>query len=176
MERRIRPLRRPAPRSRTHYHRWQHSRRRHLTVTRDTHNLSVTGSPEINKVRFARLIARMLTDARDRGMTDGDIHKATGISPSTFHRWQRGDFRTPPGIDKIKAFCAGLGLPAAPALRALGAEEGRDDPAPEPPMDPDVQIILRALSSPQVDDATKTFVRETLKMLAARVTSTAKRR
>ena len=169
-------LRRRLRRGRPHYHRRQHSRVRHLTAAHDTYIATVTTSPEINKVRFARFIKRVLNDARDRGMNDGDIHDATGISPSTFHRWQRGDFRTPPGIDKIKAFCSGLGVPVEPALRALGAEEGRDESTPEPAIDPDVRKILRALSDPQVDDSTKTFVRETLHMLALRVSSPPKRR
>jgi hypothetical protein len=104
-------------------------------------------------------------------MTDADIHRASGISPSTFHRWQRGDFRTAPDVAKIAGFCEGLGVPAATALRALGAEEGRDDPAPEPAMDPDVRKILRALADPNVGDTDKLLIRETLKMLANRVTS-----
>jgi hypothetical protein len=130
----------------------------------------VPPSPDINRQRFARFVARVLADALDRGMNDKDIHVATTISPSTFHRWQRADFQSTPDIGKIRAFCEGLDVPTAAALKALGANEGRDETTPEPAIDPDARPILRALSDPAVSDADKTFIRETLRMLATRVT------
>jgi transcriptional regulator with XRE-family HTH domain len=136
-----------------------------------TYRVAVKQPPEIGRQRFARFVSRVLGEARDRGMNDAEIHRATSISPSTFHRWQRGDFRTAPDVVKITSFCDGLGVPAALAMRALGAEEGRDDPAPEPAMDPDVRRILRALADPHVSDTDKIVIRETLKMLANRVTA-----
>lgn len=125
-------------------------------------------APDVSRVRFARFVARVLDDARDRGLTDKDIAERTGVGASTFHRWQRGDFARAPEIGRVRAFCAGLGVPARDALRALGIEEGRDDPEPEPAMDPDVRRVLRALADPNVSDQEKLVIREMLKMIARR--------
>lgn len=162
------PLRKPCSPS-SHLRKQSHGRER--TITDDTYGDAVSRSPEINRARFARFIARVLADARDRGMNDAAIYAATTVSPATFHRWQRGNFTSPPGVDKITAFCEGLGVPPSAALRALGADEGRDDPEPDPPMDPDVRRILRALVDPSTSDAEKMLIKETLKMLATRVTA-----
>ncbi|GIM82621.1 hypothetical protein Aco04nite_82430 [Winogradskya consettensis] len=102
-------------------------------------------------------------------MTDIDIQRATGISVSTFHRWKRGDFNTTPEVGKIVQFCDGLGVPAGVALRPLGVEDERDDPAPDPPIPPDIRRIMRGLVDPAVSDSDKSFVREVLKTLATRV-------
>lgn len=125
-------------------------------------------SPDVSRARFSRFVKRALTDARDRGMTDRDIHTATGVNPSTFHRWQRGDFSGPPGIERVRRFCEGLGIPPTAAFVALGISEGRDDPEPEPAIDPDVRLILRALADPSVSDEDKAGIRQVLRMLAGR--------
>jgi len=101
-------------------------------------------------------------------MTDQDIARVTGVGASTFHRWQRGQFTRAPELDRVRAFCAGLGVPATAALLALGMTEGRDEPEPEPVVDPDVRRILRALADPNVSDQDKLVIREMLKMIARR--------
>ncbi|WP_415857525.1 helix-turn-helix domain-containing protein [Salinispora arenicola] len=101
-------------------------------------------------------------------MTDKDIAKATGIGPSTFHRWRRGEGRELPEIEKVRAFCAGLGISPAGALAALGLDPSRDNPEPEPPLPPEVRRILRTLADPNVPDADKLVLQEMLKMLADR--------
>jgi transcriptional regulator with XRE-family HTH domain len=99
-------------------------------------------------------------------MTDRDIHQATGVSTSTFHRWQGGQFVKTPGLEVVRAFCHGLGVPETEALIALGMTGQRDSPEPEPPLDPDVRIILRALADPNVSDEQKRVIRGLLRMLA----------
>jgi hypothetical protein len=42
----------------------------------------------------------------------------------------------------------GLGVKPRVALLALGIEEGRDDPEPEPAIPDDVRRILRGLANP----------------------------
>lgn len=116
-----------------------------------------------DRIRFARFIARALDDARARGMTDTQITKATGISGTTYYRWRNG--QTAPTVDKVKQFCAGLGIPAREALAALGAAERTTD-APEPIVDPDILALLRKLQDPNTNDETKTYIRATLKLLA----------
>ena len=161
----------PRQTTRSRSHRWQRTHARQRRCAEEPYRVAVSPSPEINRQRFARFVARVLADARDRGLNDRDITNATTISASTFHRWQRGDFATTPDVGKITAFCEGLGVPTRAALLALGAEEGRDDPAPEPALDPDIRRIQRALSDPNVSDQDKMIIREMLKMAASRITT-----
>lgn len=96
-------------------------------------------------------------------MTDPQIEKATGIRASTFHRWRRGEVA--PTVDKVRQFCAGLGVPVDQALAALGM--GPREATPEPPMDPDVAALLRKLEDPNTNAETKEFIRTTLRHLVA---------
>lgn len=120
-------------------------------------------------------MSRALEAARTRGLTNRDIHQATGINPTTFHRWARGDVRSTPDIANVRAFCRGLGLDVEEALTALGMTGARDNPAPAPPMDPDVQRLLRKLADPSVPETEKLFIRESLRMLADRGTGSRRR-
>jgi hypothetical protein len=117
-------------------------------------------------MRFARWVDRVVTAARNRGMTDDDIHGATGVGPSTFHRWRRGDFTRAPELTRLRAFCAGLGEDPNEAMTALGIRPGTDNPEPEPPLPPEVRTILRALADPNVPNERKLVIREMLMMLA----------
>lgn len=123
-------------------------------------------TPSLGRQRFARFVARVLHDARDRGMTDKDIERATGIGASTFHRWRRAEFREAPEMERVRKFCEGLGVPLAEALAALGMTEKRV--GPEPPMDPDVLTVLRALADPNVSPEEKRIIREMINMIASR--------
>ncbi len=154
------------------YHRRERSRARNQTPARETYRDRVPQDESVSRQRFARYVARALADARDRGMTDSAIYKATGVSPATFHRWQNADFRTAPDLGKVATFCEGLGVPVEPALRALGLEAGRDDPSPDPTLDPDIRRIARILSDPNVSNEDKALVREMIRMVADRVTVT----
>jgi transcriptional regulator with XRE-family HTH domain len=124
-------------------------------------------SRDVTLARFAAFIRRVLRDARERGMTDQDIQRATGVGQSTFHRWQQGG-KNMPNLGKVRAFCAGLDIPLRPALVALGVEDTRE-PTPEPPLDPDLARIARILRDPNVPDAEKNAIRHTLRMLARAV-------
>ncbi|MEU8264424.1 XRE family transcriptional regulator [Micromonospora sp. NPDC048999] len=125
-------------------------------------------TPDVSRARFAAFVARTLAAARDRGMNDKAIRQATGVPPSTFHRWQKGNFKTAPDLDKVRAFCDGLGVSPAGAAAALGLSLTRDNPEPEPPLPPEIRKILRTLADPNVPDSDKLVLREMLKMLAER--------
>ncbi|WP_030488167.1 hypothetical protein [Micromonospora chokoriensis] len=102
-------------------------------------------------------------------MTDKDIARVTGIGASTFHRWRRGEGRELPELEKVQAFCDGLGVSVVGAITALGLNPSvRDDPEPEPPLPPEIRKILRTLADPNVADSDKLVLREMLKMLAER--------
>lgn len=120
----------------------------------------------VGRQRFSRFVARVLEDARSRGMTDVEIAKVSGVGASTFHRWRRGEFREAPELDRVLSFCRGLGVQTSEALAALGLGERRESLAPEPPMDPNVRTILRALADPNVSPEDKRVIRELLAMIA----------
>jgi transcriptional regulator with XRE-family HTH domain len=158
---------RPLP----HRSRWRdHSRARERRPVFGTYRDDVSPSADVNRARFSRLVARVLSDAHDRGLTDKDIARITGVGTSTFHRWRSGQLNRAPDLEKVRAFFGGLGVSTRAALLALGVEEGRDDPEPEPAMDPDVRRILRALADPNVPEQEKLVIREMLKMIARRST------
>lgn len=120
--------------------------------------------PKVARARFAAFVERALRDARARGMSDLGIKEATGIPPSTFHRWQQGGGGLPQ-IDKVIEFCEGLDIPPAAALAALGATESAAA-TPEAPPEPVVDLIQRKLRDPNVSDAEKEAIRHTLNALA----------
>lgn len=127
-------------------------------------------NPDVARARFAKFVSAALRSARQRGMTDRTIAEATGIGPSTFHRWRRGEGRELPEMEKVRAFCEGLGVSVTGAMTALGLNPTvRDSPEPEPPMPPEVRRVLRLLADPNVPDKDKVFLSETLKMLADRL-------
>jgi transcriptional regulator with XRE-family HTH domain len=131
-------------------------------------------SRDVARARFAAVVKRALRDARDRGMNDAAIAKATGVQPSTFHRWQRGEGTQLPTLDKVRRFFAGLDIPLRPALVALGIDETRET-TPESPLDPDLTRIARILSDPNVPEAEKQAIRHTIRMLARAARSEAER-
>jgi len=109
-------------------------------------------------------------------MNDKAIQLATGVSPSTFHRWQAGDFRTAPELEKVERFCRGLGADPDEAAAALGLTRRRDTPAPEPQLPREVVVILRALADPATPPAEKAVIREMLLMLAERADQAGRKR
>ena len=125
-------------------------------------------SRDVIRARFAAFVRRALVSARDRGMTDREIAKRTGLAPSTFHRWQRGQGREMPEVEKVRAFCEGTGASIDEAMAALGMSERRNYRSPEPPMPPELRVIMRRLADPNVAASEKLVIREMLKMLAER--------
>ncbi len=120
-------------------------------------------APAVARARFAAFIGRALRDARSRGLTDLDIKRLTGVTPATFHKWKTLDGGLPK-IEKVQAFCDGLGIPRAAAYTALGIDEQRE---PTPPTeDPDLSGLARILADPSVPEVTKQTIRQTIRMLA----------
>jgi len=117
----------------------------------------------VDRVRFSQFVERALATARARGMSAVQIEQATQIRLSTIHRWRRGEIA--PTVDKVRQFCAGLGISPREALAALGV--GTREPTAAPPMDPDVLKLLQLLADPSTPEETKDQVRAMMRVLAA---------
>lgn len=123
-------------------------------------------SRDVARVRFARFVQRAIDRARKQGLTDAEISERTGVGPSTFHRWRRGEWgKEGPQLDRVAAFVEGLDLDVSDALSALGLPGSRQDTPPDR-LDPDLQIIARRLGDPAVSEAEKATIRATLRYLA----------
>ncbi len=133
----------------------------------------VTETANARKIAFATFVRRALDEARAmRAWSGTEVSRRTGVSRQTINRWVRGDWASDPEVERVVAFCEGLGLNPAAAFTALGwdrATTPRSAPTP-PPMDPDVEALLRRLVDPNVSDAEKFHIRETIRYLAYRPT------
>jgi len=133
----------------------------------------VTETANARKIAFATFVRRALAEARaTRAWSGTEVSRRTGVSRQTINRWVRGDWASDPEAERVVAFCEGLGLSPATAFAALGWERTttpRSAPTP-PPMDPDVEALLRRLVDPDVSDAEKFHIRETIRYLAYRPT------
>lgn len=133
----------------------------------------VTETANARKIAFATFVRRALDDARAmRAWSGTEVSRRTGVSRQTINRWVRGDWASDPEVERVVAFCEGLGVNPAAAFTALGwdrATAPRSAPPP-PPMDPDVEALLRRLVDPHVSDAEKFHIRETIRYLAYRPT------
>lgn len=154
---------------------WKRPRRKGRSHPRDNRPANRTycdgvtpPSPDVARARFAEWTKRTLRHARQRGLTDHDIVRLTGIGQSTFHRWQ-GMTGGLPNAAKVRAFAEGLDVPLRPALRALGLD-GAAAPA-EPELDPDLRPIARRLADPKVSEAEKTALRNMLRLISRQTIS-----
>ncbi|MEU7931010.1 helix-turn-helix domain-containing protein [Micromonospora echinofusca] len=133
----------------------------------------MTETANARKIAFATFVRRALDEARaTRAWSGTEVSRRTGVSRQTINRWVRGDWASDPEAERVVAFCEGLGLSPATAFAALGWERTsapRSTPTP-PPMDPDVEALLRRLVDPDVSDAEKFHIRETIRYLAYRPT------
>jgi transcriptional regulator with XRE-family HTH domain len=123
------------------------------------------------KIAFAAFVRKALADARGtRGWTGTEVSRRTGVSRQTINRWVRGEWASDPEAERVVAFCEGLGLNPTAAFGVLGWDRQTSArPTPSaPPMDPDVEALLRRLVDPNVSDAEKFHIRETIRYLAYR--------
>jgi transcriptional regulator with XRE-family HTH domain len=128
--------------------------------------------PSARHEAFANFVRKSLTDARTvRGWNGSEVARRTGLSRQTINRWLRGEWSSDPEPARVVAFCEALGINPTRAFGALGWDRSatsRPVPAAPPPMDPDVEALLRRLVDPAVSEAEKYHMRETIRYLAYR--------
>lgn len=125
------------------------------------------------QIAFAAFVRKALDDARaTQAWTGTEVSRRTGVSRQTINRWVRGEWASDPEAERVVAFCEGLGLNPGTAFGVLGWDRAAPPrPAPSaPPMDPDVEALLRRLVDPNVSDPEKFHIRETIRYLAYRPT------
>jgi transcriptional regulator with XRE-family HTH domain len=131
----------------------------------------VSDSSAGRKIAFAAFVRKALADARvTRAWTGSEVSRRTGVSRQTINRWVRGEWSSDPEAERVVAFCEGLGINPTVAFGVLGwdrATSARPTPT-APPMDPDVEALLRRLVDPNVSDVEKFHIRETIRYLAYR--------
>lgn len=136
-----------------------------------TYSLRMPPSLAARREGFSRFVKRAMEHVRvTKGWTVAQVLKETGIGRTTLYRWINGDWIEAPSASQIEAFCDGLGFPVSEAFEILWpGKHGRPKATPPPPMDPDLELLMRKLADPNVPDMEKFFIQETLRQLAARV-------
>ncbi len=91
---------------------------------------------------FGELIA---TARRDKGWSQEDLERESGVTRNTLSRWERG-LADRPDPALVRAACHALNINPIRAAIALGylAEDEADQPA-NPPLNPEVREILTML-------------------------------
>jgi transcriptional regulator with XRE-family HTH domain len=122
------------------------------------------------RLAFASFVRRALESARTtRAWNGSEVARRTGVSRQTINRWMRGDWVSDPEPERVAAFCTGLGLDPSAAFGILGWDRSSTvPPEPGPAFDPDIEALLRRLADPDVSDAEKFHIRETVRYLAYR--------
>lgn len=132
-------------------------------------SMSAAAKPSRNLqlVRWGSFVKRVLSNSRDRGMTVAEVVTKTKIGKSTLYRWRDGE--SLPGVEELRRFCDGLGVPIAEAYAVLGWSEVEPERPSQPaPLveDPDVRALMRKLNSPNTPAAEKLAIRRMIRALA----------
>ena len=136
----------------------------------DMHNRALYGVRVRNASPAPRgTWATYVTATRERvGMSKAELSRRLGVDRGTVHRWEAGQTRPEDPI-VVSAFAELFGLDIDEALTAAGLRLDRPTaaaPRREPPLDPDVLIVMRRLANPNVSEAEKVIIRATLRHLA----------
>lgn len=101
---------------------------------------------------FADLISAA---RRDKGWSQEDLERVSGVSRSTLSRWERG-LADRPEPEHVRSVCKALGIDPRRAAVALGYLT-HDEVYGPPPSDlpQDLEEILAILQDPEVPEAAK---------------------
>jgi len=131
-------------------------------------------SLEVRRANFATWVTRALLQAKagPRRLSVAAIAESAGVSTQAIYRWKNGTWeKEGPKPEQLVAFCDALDIPPAEAFSILWPSKNDRPQAPEaPPMDPDIQTVLRKLADPNVPAEEKYFLQESISLLAASAT------
>lgn len=102
--------------------------------------------------------AKLIRDARRRaGLTQREVIEGSGISKTTYIRWE-GGYAERPDPDQVRQMCQFLRIDPRQAAVALGYLKPEDiTPGSESgrKLDPAILEVIEALEDPQLSDAEK---------------------
>lgn len=124
----------------------------------------------VRRQLWAQFVRRALAHVHTtRGWSIPQVAHQAGISDPTIYRWRDGKGVRLPLPEQVLAFCDALDIDPAVAFRVLWPGKDERPTEPEPPPLPDEMVaIARKLEDPNVSEAEKYLLRETLRQLAAR--------
>ena len=133
-------------------------------------------SPDARRRLWAQFVRRACDQAKyEQGLSipqiaeKASISPTATVSPATIYRWLNGQWSESPEGDKVELFCNATGMDTADAFKILHPGKSGKAVAAEPiHSTPDVDTIQRKLNDPAVSEGEKTFLRESLRMLALR--------
>lgn len=102
------------------------------------------------------------------GLSRPAMARRLNIDPATIWRWETGK-QKPESPAVPQAIADLFGLDLDDVLTAAGLRLDRPPaakPTPEPTLDPDLQIIMRRLTDPNVSEPERATIRATLRYLA----------
>lgn len=101
-------------------------------------------------------------------MSKAELARRLGVDRGTVIRWESNKSR-PEDAHVVTRFAELFGLDADEALTAAGlrvAAATPTRPARDVPLDPDLKVIMRRLTDPNVSEPEKNTIRATLRYLA----------
>jgi transcriptional regulator with XRE-family HTH domain len=101
-------------------------------------------------------------------MSKAELARRLSVDRGTIIRWESGKNR-PEDAAVVTTFAEMFGLDVDEALTAAGLRMSAtpvDRPTRDVPLDPDLKIIMRRLTDPNVSEAEKVSIRATLRYLA----------
>lgn len=130
------------------------------------YRVHVGDTPTPDRGTWAAYVAATRTRV---GLNKSELARRLGIDRGTVHRWEQGTSR-PEDAVVVTKFAHLFGLDVDEVLTVAGLRVGTmptpTQPTKEPPLDPDLRIIMRRLADPAVSEAEKTAIRATLNYLA----------
>ncbi len=113
--------------------------------------------------------ATYVTATREHiGMSKAELARRLEVDRGTVIRWESGKSR-PEDAEVVARFAELFGLDADEALAAAGLRPNAAPtarPTRDVPLDPDLKVIMRRLTDPNVGEPEKNTIRATLRYLA----------
>jgi transcriptional regulator with XRE-family HTH domain len=139
--------------------------------TERTYGFVVPADPGARLAAFTAFVRRALDRARTtRGWSVERVAREAGIGVNTVYLWRGGtDWKQFPKGENVEAFCDALNIPPAAAYMILwpGKSERPGEPEPLGP-EPELVTLARKLADPNVSEQEKFLIRETVRGLASR--------
>jgi transcriptional regulator with XRE-family HTH domain len=129
--------------------------------------VATTDSSAVRLAAFSAFVRRACDRAKlQQGWSVERIAELAGMSSNTIYLWIANKMKRDPLGESVAAFCNALGIPPAVPFAILWPGAEQRPTAPEPfGAEPDLLAVARRLADPATPEATKHFIRETVRYL-----------